>query len=67
MCIAIDHDPWLVALAVAICGVGAFAIVQMFERTRDASRAQGIAWAFLVAVAASATIWCTQIVAKLAF
>ena len=35
MCIAIDHDPWLVALAVAICGVGAFAIVQMFERARD--------------------------------
>ena len=67
MCIAIEHDPWLVALAVAICGVGAFAIVQMFERARDAERAQGIAWAFLVAVAASATIWCTHFVAMLAF
>ena len=67
MCIAIDHDPWLVALAVAICGVGAFAIVQMFERARDGSRSQGIAWAFLVAVAASATIWCTHFVAMLAF
>ena len=51
MCIAIDHDPWLVALAVAICGVGAFAIVQMFERARDGSRAHGVAWAFLVALA----------------
>ena len=67
MCIAIDHDPWLVALAVAICGVGAFAIVQMFERARDGSRAHGVAWAFLVAVAASATIWCTHFVAMLAF
>lgn len=67
MCIAIEHDPWLVALAVAICGVGAFAIVQMFERVRDADRKQGIAWAFLVAVAASATIWCTHFVAMLAY
>ena len=67
MCIAIDHDPWLVALAVAICGVGAFAIVQMFERAREAQRAQGFAWAFLVAATASATIWCTHFVAMLAF
>ena len=67
MCIAIEHDPWLVALAVAICAIGAFAIVQMFERVRDAQRMQGIAWAFLVAVAASATIWCTHFVAMLAY
>lgn len=67
MCVAIDHDPWLVVLAVAICCIGAFAVVQMFERARDAQRAQQIAWAFLVAVAASATIWCTHFVAMLAF
>ena len=68
MCIAVEHDPWLVALAVAICGVGAFSIVQMFERARGASsRGQGLAWAFLISVAASATIWCTHFVAMLAF
>lgn len=67
MCIAIEHDPWLVALAVAICGIGAFAIVQMFERIGSAERKQGVAWAFLVAVAASATIWCTHFVAMLAY
>lgn len=67
MCIAIEHDPWLVALAVAICCIGAFSIVQMFERARGAERAQGLAWAFLISVAASATIWCTHFVAMLAF
>ncbi|MGH6653041.1 MAG: putative bifunctional diguanylate cyclase/phosphodiesterase [Sphingopyxis sp.] len=67
MCIAIDHDPWLVVLAVLICGVGAFSIVQMFERARGAARGQGLAWAFLISAAASATIWCTHFVAMLAF
>ena len=67
MCIAVEHDPWLVALAVLICGIGAFSIVQMFERARAASRGQGFAWAFLISVAASATIWCTHFVAMLAF
>lgn len=67
MCIAVEHDPWLVALAVLICGVGAFSIVQMFERARGAARGQGFAWAFLISVAASATIWCTHFVAMLAF
>ncbi len=67
MCIAVEHDPWLVALAVLVCGVGAFSIVQMFERARGAARGQGLAWAFLISVAASATIWCTHFVAMLAF
>lgn len=67
MCVAVEHDPWLVALAVAICCVGAFSIVQMFERARGAQRGQGLAWAFLISVAASATIWCTHFVAMLAY
>jgi diguanylate cyclase len=67
LCIAIEHDPWLVALAVAICCVGAFAIVQMFERARTAAGLQRLGWAFLTSVAAGATIWCTHFVAMLAF
>jgi NO-binding membrane sensor protein with MHYT domain len=40
LCIGVEHDPWLVALAVIICSVGAFAIVQMFERARCTSGMQ---------------------------
>ena len=67
LCIGVEHDPWLVALAVVICAVGAFAIVQMFERARSTSGMQQFGWAFLTSVASGATIWCTHFVAMLAF
>jgi diguanylate cyclase (GGDEF)-like protein len=67
LCIGVGHDPWLVALAVIICSVGAFAIVQMFERARANIGVQRFGWAFLTAVASGATIWCTHFVAMLAF
>jgi diguanylate cyclase (GGDEF)-like protein len=67
LCIGVGHDPWLVALAVLICSVGAFAIVQMFERARSTSGIQHFGWAFLTAIASGATIWCTHFVAMLAF
>jgi NO-binding membrane sensor protein with MHYT domain len=44
LCIGVDHDPWLVALAVIICSVGAFAIVQMFERARSTDGIQRVGW-----------------------
>ncbi|WP_380872773.1 bifunctional diguanylate cyclase/phosphodiesterase [Sphingomonas sp. DBB INV C78] len=67
LCIAIEHDPWLVGLAVIICCTGAFAIVQMFERVRNTLGIQRFGWSFLTSVAAGATIWCTHFVAMLAF
>ncbi|WP_052071754.1 putative bifunctional diguanylate cyclase/phosphodiesterase [Sphingopyxis sp. MWB1] len=67
LCIAVEHDPWLVLLAVLVCAFGAFAIVQMFERARQTSGAQRAGWTFLTAVAAGATIWCTHFVAMLAY
>ena len=67
LCIAIEHDPLLVGLAVLICGVGSFALAQMFERARVTAGVQRFGWAFLTAVAAGATIWCTHFVAMLAF
>ena len=63
----VEHDPWLVALAVLICSVGAFAIVQMFERARSTAGVQRVGWAFLTSIASGATIWCTHFVAMLAF
>ena len=67
MCIGRDHDPWLVLLAVFVCGTGAFAIVQMFGRARATVGVQRFAWLFLTSVGAGATIWCTHFVAMLAF
>jgi len=67
LCIATEHDPWLVLVAVFICCAGAFSIVQMFERARGTAGLQRVGWAFLTSVAAGATIWCTHFVAMLAF
>lgn len=67
LCIAVEHNPWMVALAVFICCCGAFAIVQMFERAKNTMGAQRAGWAFLTAVGAGATIWCTHFVAMLAY
>ena len=67
LCIATEHDPWLVLVAVFICCAGAFSIVQMFERARHTEGMPRLGWAFLTSVAAGATIWCTHFVAMLAF
>jgi diguanylate cyclase (GGDEF)-like protein len=67
LCIVTAHDPWLVVLAVIVCCVGAFAIVQMFGRAQVTTGVQRIGWLFLTAVGAGATIWCTHFVAMIAF
>ncbi|MGF7148697.1 diguanylate cyclase (GGDEF)-like protein [Sphingomonas zeicaulis] len=67
LCIAIEHDPWLVVLAVFVCGAGAFSIVQLFERAIGTFGLQRLGWAFLSAVAGGATIWCTHFIAMLAY
>lgn len=67
LCIATEHDPWLVSLAVLICFLGSFAVAQMFERARTTSSLQHYGWIFLTAIAAGATIWCTHFVAMIAY
>lgn len=66
-CIAFEHDPWLLLLAVFICAAGSFSIVQMFERAVAMPGVQRFGWAFLTSVAGGATIWCTHFVAVLAY
>ena len=67
LCIGQQHDLWLVALAVVICCVGAFAIMQMFGRAQATRGAQRAGWIFLTSVGAGATIWCTHFIAMLAY
>ena len=66
-CITVEHDLWLVLLAVLICSVGAFVVAHMFEQARTSSSLQRFGWIFLTAVAAGATIWCTHFVAMIAY
>src|SRR3569833_195760 len=67
LCIGLGHDPWLVALAVVVCCVGAFAIVQMFGRAQATQALQRAGWIFLTSVGAGAAIWCTHFIAMLAY
>ncbi|MFA5963948.1 MAG: EAL domain-containing protein [Sphingomonas sp.] len=67
LCITTEHDLWLVALAVIVCCIGAFAIVQMLGRAQGTSGFQRIGWLFMTSVGAGATIWCTHFVAMIAF
>jgi diguanylate cyclase len=67
LCIGTDHDPILVLVAVFVCCLGSFAIMQMFGLAGHSGGPQRIAWLFLTAVGAGATIWCTHFVAMLAY
>src|ERR1700744_3482323 len=67
LCIGREHDLWLLALAVVVCCVGAFAIVQMFGRAQATQGPQRLGWIFLTSVGAGATIWCTHFIAMLAY
>jgi diguanylate cyclase (GGDEF)-like protein len=66
-CIAVEHDPWLVLLAVLICSVGAFVVAEMFQQARATSGVQRFGWVFLTGIAAGATIWCTHFVAMIGY
>jgi len=66
-CLVQDHNLLLVLLAAAICVVGAWTSIRLFNRIRSRLDGQKAAWLFLGAVAAGATIWCTHFVAMLAY
>lgn len=67
-CIAFEHNPWLVALAVLICVAGSWITIRLYLRAAsEAMPLQRVGWQFLTAVCASAAIWCTHFVAMLGF
>lgn len=66
-CLFEEHNLLLVLLAAAICVVGAWTTVRLTHKVRDRSKNQRLAWLFLGAVAAGATIWCTHFVAMMAY
>jgi diguanylate cyclase (GGDEF)-like protein len=67
LCIAQEHDRWLVLLAVAICMIGSAATVQLFCRIRAAAGVSRLGWIVLAAVGTGTMVWATHFVAMMAF
>jgi diguanylate cyclase (GGDEF)-like protein len=66
-CVWFKHNIWMVVLAAALCALGSLAMVELFSRAVDNRGYQRLGWAFLAAVSAGSSIWCTHFVAILAF
>ncbi len=65
-CLFLEHNLWLVALAAAICVVGAVVMSRLYTKTLGGGSTR-LAWLFMGAVAGGATIWCTHFVAMMAY
>lgn len=65
-CLAYEHEPALLLLAVAICLVGCTTTLRLVRRLRERQR---LRWVWLVAApcVAGSTVWTTHFVAMLAF
>lgn len=66
-CIVTEHNLWLVGLAAAICVAGAIISFRLLGHMQSRSGKQVFGWAFLAAVAAGSSIWCTHFIAMLAY
>ena len=66
-CLYMDHNYWLLALAVLVCGGGSWVALKLFRRARHRTDRQRLGWLFLAAVAAGCAVWCMHFVAMLAY
>jgi diguanylate cyclase len=66
-CLLTEHNLWLVALAAFVCTSGILITFGLFQRTRMRTGVEMYGWAFLTAVAAGSSIWCTHFIAMLAY
>jgi len=66
-CVATEHDLRLLVVAGLMCALGVWASVPLFLRARNRDGGAFLAWAFLGAIAAGSSIWCTHFVAMLGF
>jgi diguanylate cyclase (GGDEF)-like protein len=67
LCIAVEHDLKLVALAAAICILGSWLSFRLFDRGLADSGLTALGWNFLAATAAGSSVWSTHFIAILAF
>jgi len=66
-CIAFEHDPVFVALAVMILTFGAVLTMRLYARVRRSQGNLKFLWLFLSGLIAGGTIWSTHFVAMLAY
>ncbi|MFN3131508.1 putative bifunctional diguanylate cyclase/phosphodiesterase [Roseibium sp.] len=66
-CIAFDHDPFSLGLAVAILVVGAVLTMRLYARVRRTQGSLKYMWLFLSGMIAGGTIWSTHFVSMLAY
>src|ERR1700754_1841125 len=66
-CLFTEHNLWLVALAALVCISGSAITFSLYERARQRRGLQKHGWAFLTAVAAGSSVWCTHFIAMLAY
>ncbi|WP_321887086.1 putative bifunctional diguanylate cyclase/phosphodiesterase [Paraburkholderia bannensis] len=66
-CIVTKHNPWLVIVAVLICGAGSWVTARLVRRAFSTHGMQRAGWQFLAATTAAVAIWCTHFVAMLGY
>ena len=66
-CIAHEHDPGLLALAVAICALSSFTAISLLHHVRRCGGRARLTWLIVSATATGFGIWATHFIAMLAF
>ncbi len=66
-CLTVDHDPRLVAVAVAICALGSLLAMRLFMRAQASEGRDRLEWLLIAGTAAGTATWATHFLAMLAF
>ncbi len=66
-CIVGKHNPWIVLIAVLICGAGSWVTARLALRAFASTGMQRAGWIFLASISSAVAIWCTHFVAILGF
>lgn len=66
-CLVMEHNPWLVLLAVFVCIAGSWVTFRLFRQAEGRSGWPRAGWIFLAAQAAGSSIWCTHFIAVIAY
>ncbi|WP_158600888.1 bifunctional diguanylate cyclase/phosphodiesterase [Teichococcus wenyumeiae] len=66
-CLAEEHDPTLILLALAICLSGAAVSMALLRRGAETEGWSRAGWLLLGSVAGGAFVWCTHFIAMLAY
>jgi len=66
-CIAHEHNPWLIVVALLVATAGTWVTAHLFVRTTGTRGSQRLGWHFLTGISAAVAIWCTHFIAMLGF